>query len=51
MPCLKAFIIPAESCIFKWNGYKSGVNATISDIALNKKVTTVKEAKYLLQFM
>jgi hypothetical protein len=22
MPCLKAFIIPAESCIFKWNGYK-----------------------------
>jgi hypothetical protein len=22
MPCLKAFIIPAESCIFKWNGYR-----------------------------
>jgi DNA-binding transcriptional LysR family regulator len=21
MSCLKAFIIPAESCIFKWNGY------------------------------
>jgi len=21
MPCLKAFIIPAESCIFKWSGY------------------------------
>jgi len=21
MPYLKAFIIPAESCIFKWSGY------------------------------
>jgi hypothetical protein len=21
MPCLKAFIIPAETCIFRWNGY------------------------------
>jgi len=21
MPYLKAFLIPAESCIFKWNGY------------------------------
>ncbi|PKG81409.1 hypothetical protein CXF85_18235 [Colwellia sp. 75C3] len=22
LPCLKTFLIPAESCIFKWNGYK-----------------------------
>jgi len=22
MPCLKAFLIPAESCIFKWSGYR-----------------------------
>jgi len=21
MPCLKAFLIPAESCIFRWYGY------------------------------
>ena len=23
MPCLKAFLIPAESCIFKWSGYNN----------------------------
>jgi hypothetical protein len=22
MPCLKAFLIPAETCIFMWLGYK-----------------------------
>jgi threonine synthase len=30
MPCLKAFIIPAESCIFSWNGYNMLLNTLVN---------------------
>ena len=31
MPCLKAFLIPAESCTFKWSGYAPEKTRTVVD--------------------
>jgi hypothetical protein len=35
MPYLKAFLIPAESCIFKWNGYSYVVTCVDSLLLVN----------------
>jgi len=35
MPCLKAFLIPAESRIFKWNGYMLITRKVINDMSKN----------------
>ncbi|NQY86403.1 MAG: LrgB family protein [Colwellia sp.] len=36
MPYLKAFLIPAESCIFKLNGYIGAANHVIGSIVLSR---------------
>ena len=38
MPCLKAFIITAESRIFRWNGYKRKLPEQTDGVGYGQKI-------------